>query len=252
MNDKYQITSDGTIFEIMSDGSINKLGKVTNDGKVESYKSSTSATSTTNSSDGSGAAVVFAWLFAIALAVVGIVCLNQNDKINRLESSNYELRNRIDNLESQNSSLNSDVANLRSQNSTLQSQNDNLKGNQPLQINDLKVGVTDYNNNIIVSYGNTIYSSQTKYLCPRISVYSYSSKNVKFYIKLYKNNTLSTGSSSPSGYSYTSEAYLSSGNNTIDLGGWGSNTSGNWSSGSYRFEIWYNGICLKAHSFTIY
>ena len=66
MNDKYQITSDGTIFEIMSDGSINKLGKVTNDGKVESYKSSTSATSTTNSSDGSGAAVVFAWLFAIA------------------------------------------------------------------------------------------------------------------------------------------------------------------------------------------
>lgn len=40
MNDKYQITSDGTIFEIMSDGSINKLGKVTNDGKVESYKSS--------------------------------------------------------------------------------------------------------------------------------------------------------------------------------------------------------------------
>ena len=28
MNDKYQITSDGTIFEVLSDGSIKKLGVI--------------------------------------------------------------------------------------------------------------------------------------------------------------------------------------------------------------------------------
>lgn len=252
MNDKYQITSDGTIFEVLSDGSIKKIGRIASDGRIDTYKSSNSSTSTSTSSNNSNVAGVFAWLFAIALFVVGTVCLNQKGEIDSLSSRNSQLQSKVETLEDKNQSLSSEVKNLRTQNSSLQSQNDNLKQNQPLKISDVKVGVVNYDGDIIVNYGNTIYSSQTRYLKPQITLYSYSSKFVTFYIKLYTPNGMSTGSSSPSGYSYTSEHYLTTGTNTIQLGGWGNNTSGNWQSGNYRYEIWLNGICLKQHSFYIY
>lgn len=35
MKDKYQITSDGTVFEVLSDGSIKKIGRINNKGEID-------------------------------------------------------------------------------------------------------------------------------------------------------------------------------------------------------------------------
>lgn len=263
MNDKYQITSDGTIFEVLSDGSIKKIGRISSEGRIDSFQNPTKPSS---SSDASNVAEVLAWLFAIALIIVGFLCYDQNKEIDKLSNWNDQYKSQIQALEKDKQSLNSEVQefknhnstlqskinSLQFQNSTLQSQNENLQKNQVLRITTLKVGVTDSNNNIIVKFGNIIYSTLTKYLCLRGDINSDSRRKVKFYIKLYQNGTLCNSSSSPLGYTYTVDANLKSGNNTIDLGGWGSNDYGTWTKGDYKFEVWYKGFCLKEHSFTIF
>ena len=78
------------------------------------------------------------------------------------------------------------------------------------------------------------------------------SENKKLYYRIYDQyGKLETSSSSPSGYTYSSEEYIYQGNNTIVLFGWGSDSSGSWSKGKYRIEIWYEDICLKSKTFTI-
>lgn len=77
-------------------------------------------------------------------------------------------------------------------------------------------------------------------------------EDIKLNIKLYTPLGLSTGSSSPSGFSYTASVYVYSGDNTEVLGGWGNSSRGYWSRGNYRFEIWYADVCLKSKKFTIY
>jgi hypothetical protein len=39
---------------------------------------------------------------------------------------------------------------------------------------------------------------------------------------------------------------------TIEVGGWGSDKSGHWDRGNYRFEIWWKGNKLYSQSFKIY
>jgi len=36
------------------------------------------------------------------------------------------------------------------------------------------------------------------------------------------------------------------------MSGWGNEQKGNWKAGNYRYEIWYNKVCLKSVEFKIY
>lgn len=123
----------------------------------------------------------------------------------------------------------------------------------PFIISKLEVANTDENSNIIQDYGSTIYDFKTKYLTPRITIQSLGGKgDYTIHIKLYKDGELRTGSSSPAGYSYSHTMYLSGASTqVIALPGWGSNTSGHWSIGTYRFEIWYGDYCLGSKTFKI-
>ena len=123
----------------------------------------------------------------------------------------------------------------------------------PFVITKLEVANTDKSGNIIQDYGSTIYDFKTKYLKPRITVQSLGGKGkYKVYIKLYKDGTLRTGSSSPAGYSYDDDITISeSGSNVIPLPGWGSETAGHWPTGNYRFEIWYGDYCIGSKSFKV-
>lgn len=123
----------------------------------------------------------------------------------------------------------------------------------PFVVTKLEVANVDDNNNIIQDYGSTIYDFKSKYLKPRITVQPMGgSGSYTVYVKLYKNGTLSTGTSSPEGYSYSNEISLSgSGAQVFYLSGWGSNSSGNWSVGNYRFEIWYGDYCVGSKSFRV-
>ena len=106
------------------------------------------------------------------------------------------------------------------------------------------------------SYGETIYSKNTTYIYPKVEVYSLIDGSVDFYIKFFTPNGLSTSSTpgtSPQGYSYKCEEYLSKyQKQTVYLSGWGGKSKGHWSSGTYRIEVWYNDVCIKTKTFIIY
>lgn len=123
----------------------------------------------------------------------------------------------------------------------------------PFIITDIKVANTDQDGDIIQDYGSTIYDYKTKYLTPKMKVKPYkTSGTYTVYVKLYKNGTLSTGSSSPQGYSYSSTITISGSEmQEFKLSGWGSNTAGHWSTGEYRFEVWYGNYCIGSKSFSI-
>lgn len=123
----------------------------------------------------------------------------------------------------------------------------------PFIITKLEVANTDENSNIIQDYGETIWDYKTKYLTPRITVKPFKSTGTyTIYVKLYKDGSLRTGTSSPSGYSYSSKVTISGNSSQVfTLSGWGSKTAGHWSTGEYRFEIWYDDYCIGSKTFKV-
>lgn len=123
----------------------------------------------------------------------------------------------------------------------------------PISISHVAIGITDGNNKTIAEYGNKLYSSQTKYLTPRIMAFAESAGTYDIYCKLYTpSGTLSTGSTSPNGYSWKYSLKMHQGNGTYLLSGWGSDKYGNWPIGDYVMELYYDGILLITKKFTIY
>ncbi len=123
----------------------------------------------------------------------------------------------------------------------------------PILISKIEIGNVFVNGNIETDYGNRIHSSRTMFLKPRITYKGVkTSENINLYVRLYTPSGLSTGNSSPRGYSYSSSIYVYSGENSDYLIGWGRDKVGHWDAGNYRIEIWYGDVCLKSQSFTIY
>lgn len=123
----------------------------------------------------------------------------------------------------------------------------------PFIITKFEVANTDENSNIIQDYGETIWDYKTKYLAPRITVKPFKSTgSYTIYVKLYQNDSLTTGKSSPSGYSYSYTVTLSGNSSQVfTITGWGSKTAGHWSAGKYRFEIWYGDYCIGSKTFNV-
>lgn len=123
----------------------------------------------------------------------------------------------------------------------------------PFIITDIKVANVESDGDIIQDYGSTIYDYKTKYLKPKIKVKPYkTSGTYTVYVKMYKDGTLSTGTSSPKGYSYSATITLSGSQlQEFTLSGWGSKTAGHWAAGEYRFEIWYGDYCIGSKRFNI-
>ena len=202
--------------------------------------------------------------------VVGLIAFNNNvetlkyeiaDKtstISTLRDDINEKENTISNLNSTVSKQKKEISELNSNIETLEEDKENLKNSlaqlPPLLITDLNMGVVNYNGDIIVEYGNTIYSSNTMYLSPKITYYGIRSESIVLKTKLFlPNGSLSYNSEvSPSGFTCKTDVYTSEGKNDRSLTGWGANTKGNWGSGDYRIEIWYNSTCLYSKTFKIY
>ena len=118
----------------------------------------------------------------------------------------------------------------------------------PFTITSCTVINTDYDGNPL-----PLDASHTQYLKPEIKYTCNTSGSYDIYVKFYDaNGSLSTGNSSPSGYSQVNSGVsLSSGSGNKKLKGWGGNDSGHWRAGSYRYEFYYNGTLLYTHSFTV-
>lgn len=245
MND-YQISNDGTIFHIKEDGSISRLGKIENE-RIIGINNSPAPS---NARSEKGALVFFMVVFAIATLIFGVMFAQYKYNYDNASSKIISLERKI-------SSLENDLGIARSERDLAKQELSDFKDNVgrtiPLVISDIMIGNMNNNGVIETNFGSKIYSSQTMYLTPKISYVGFTSGNKKFYIKLYyPDGTMSTGTTSPSGYSYSDSAYISTGQHSFQLMGWGNSTKGNWRAGNYRIEIWYNNTCLKSKSFTIY
>lgn len=244
MNGNFQISKDGTIFEIKEDGTIKKIATIQN-GRINGISEIRNK--------GKGVLWFFMIIFAIATIILAILYVQSVDDYMRVSR-------RYDSVSRELSSIKSDLSSVKSELSTVKSERDNAQQNladlqarvKPLVINEISIANKYKGGKIETDYGSTIYSSSSMYLSPKITYYGYKSGEITLYVKLYQNGYLRTGKESPNGYSYSDSEYIYSGENTCELSGWGGEEKGHWPAGSYRFEVWYNNSCLKSSSFTIY
>lgn len=127
-------------------------------------------------------------------------------------------------------------------------------GGIPCTIISLSVGNEGKNGVVIDKPGEIIDSRNTCYLCPFIKIKSQRKGAFNLDVKLYENgNLIINNNTSPIGYSYSSKVKISGlEEQTIEVGGWGSDKPGHWERGNYRFEIWWKGNKLYSQSFKIY
>lgn len=250
MDKTYRISGDGTIFEIKDDGSIAKLAKIDDNGRI----STLSGEIMTTGGGSKGGYWFFIIVFAIAAVIWGMLYIEADENYSRASRERYEYKEKYEeattSMRSQISSLEQERDNAKSELSSLKSR---VSNTYPLIINDIEIANVTYDGDIQTNYGNTLYGSSTMYLRPRIKYIGLTSGDKTLKVKWYNSDgTIRRGTSSPSGFSQSESVYIYNGDNTCTLSGWGNSTKGHWRSGTYRIEIWYENVCLKAKTFTIY
>ena len=233
MNRDYEITNDGTIFKIKEDGSISKIARIEGNGQITTLSG---AVKTANSGS-KGGYWFFIILFAIAAIILGGLYVESEAKYSYVNQERVEYRHNYENAKSELSNLKSKVSNT-----------------YPLMITDIEIANITSDGDILTNYGNSLYGSNTMYLHPRIKYTGLTSGNKTLKIKWYTpDGTIRRGTASPSGFSLSESVHVYSGDNHyMTLSGWGNDVKGNWRSGTYRIEIWYENSCLKSKTFTIY
>jgi len=166
----------------------------------------------------------------------------------RIERNQYANHNTI--LRSEAKILQQKNAELVDENKKLNKQLNEV-AQYPIIIKSIKVGNTYKGGTIETNYGNTLYSSTSMFLRPQIEYIALKpNQTITLYLKLYENGSLRELTSSISGYSTKDDVYVSS-EGKAELSGWGNEIKGQWPKGNYRYEIWYNGMCLKTVDFTL-
>lgn len=190
-------------------------------------------------------------LLLIICIFLGISLIELNKEIEKKKYSNSSLDEKSSFLETENSSLKQKVSSLEKDKGNLNDIIDSISTYYPIIIKSLKVGNTYKDGTIETDFGNTLYSYNSMFLMPRIEYVGLNNTSITLLLKLYKDGVLSLGATSLDGYSYDSNINVTY-EGVASLSAWGSETKGNWSAGNYRYEIWYNNICLKTLNFTLY
>ncbi|HIZ87629.1 MAG TPA: BACON domain-containing protein [Candidatus Coprenecus pullistercoris] len=125
-----------------------------------------------------------------------------------------------------------------------------MKRKAYMDIQSVEILNTDENYEVL-PFGD---ASEVRYISPKLSYKGLSgtTQNVTLNIKIFEpDGSLSSGSSSPSGYTYSHTMSVFSGYHNEQLTGWGNSGGGTYAPGTYRYEIWYNGNKLCAKNFTL-
>lgn len=121
-------------------------------------------------------------------------------------------------------------------------------------IHSIEFGNYDYYGYTLTGYGCPLYSSEMRYLKPRIIYYATGTKKVIFQYKIfYPDGTLNYNSDYSeefTGVSHHVTLYAGK-KNRVELGSWGNSKESTYQPGTYSIEIWYNGRCVKKQSFEI-
>lgn len=172
---------------------------------------------------------------------------NANGQISELQKQVYNLRTELDTT----------IVNLQRQktiNERLQHENDTLKTLFPIHISKIEVANADANGNTITSYGKPIQASSSMYLMPRITYWGLKvGGKITLNVRLYDSDgKLVTGTSSPAGYSFSCKIDpIMPNENMMSLSGWGGADKGHFKPGSYRYEVWYENVCLQQLVFSL-
>lgn len=172
---------------------------------------------------------------------------NANGRISDLEGTLSSLRFELDTTAR---SLDQE----RKANEVLKKENDSLRTIFPIYIRNIEVANADGSGRTISGYGKDISASTSMYLMPRITYYAFKpGENIEIFVRLYgADGKCVTGDSSPDGYSYSYKINpVMPGENTLSLSGWGGADRGHFSPGTYRYEVWYDDMCLKAVTFKL-
>lgn len=125
-----------------------------------------------------------------------------------------------------------------------------------MEISGVSFANVDRDGHIIDDYGSNLYASEVKYLKPKVFYHGLASveKEISVDVKIIKEDgTLETGTGSPDGYTYSNQYKVEPGSGkNIELSGWGRNNGGAYTSGQYKFEVWYKGNILYQKGIRLY
>ena len=172
---------------------------------------------------------------------------NANGKIS-------ELQTKINDLSIQVDTTKRNLIKERTTNEMLQHENDSMREIFPILIKKLEVANADGGGRAISAYGKDIVASSSMYLMPRITYHGFlTGETIELKVRLYgADGKCVTGDSSPDSFSYTYKINpVRPGDNTLSLSGWGGGDRGHFAKGVYRYEVWYEDMCLKAVTFNL-
>ena len=288
-SNKYQISSDGVVFYIEDDGTIVRLARITEKGKIEPLRKHGKVDETDLAKSAHSFWNLFFLFFLIAFAAAtAALAVLWTDERSEREKLAYDLRNlrlnysqaeselkerdeKLDATSKKNSDLEVRLAicerkalnpppkqedpprpkETKTDIPAYEAEDDGL-----FAITSIEVRNTAKDSNVIISdFGENIWSSRAKYLQPRIR---YSSRinalktlDVKFFDA---NGYLKRGENSKGNYTYSVkdvDIFRSDHGTYLFKTGWGSE-GGSWPKGRTRIEIWSDGKFLKATEFEIY
>jgi cell division protein FtsB len=251
----FEIANNSTIISVNDDGSVTQLGFIDSNGNITGAEIQTETIYITESNNIKTVFMLAAIIVAFIFCYLYFMIYQEHEQV----------KSKISDYNSEISKLTTNDSFLKDQNRTLQRQKDEaelkfvelikkINYHYPIIITDIQIANISGYETIETSHGGTLYSSRTMYLEPMITYEGLiNNESKRLYYKLYTpNGSLSQGSSSPSGYTTSTDVYIYNGNNTVSLAAWGNSSMGTWEAGNYRIEVWYNNICLKSKSFTIY
>lgn len=202
------------------------------------------------------------WLVMILLlaacVMTGVALFNTMDTADyyrrQAERNGDESRNAAAEIATLRDSLSAIHAERSSLMHELQSFRSHVGESYPLIINAVEFCNVEDNGNVLTSAGSTLYADKIKYLRPILKYEGLAPGRKKFFVKFFRpDGTLLDGTSSPSGYSYSSEYEVEEGSgHSLVFSGWGNSNGGSYRTGTYRVEIWCDSKCLKTASVSIH
>ncbi|GHV50472.1 hypothetical protein FACS1894181_11080 [Bacteroidia bacterium] len=205
----------------------------------------------------------------------------ENSRLKRQVSELRELLKKREDATERNLQLDSlvqvfkkEIIQFAENNETLDEKINDISIYYPIIIKELKVGNVYEDGSIETAFGDILYSSTSMLLTPQIEYIGLKPNQIiTLYMKLYKDGIMDRNmNNSPLGYTQKCDITISE-SGKVALAGWGKAEKenlgkiinrlfqnrtrvekagkGNWPKGNYRYEIWYNDMCLKAINFVL-
>lgn len=130
-----------------------------------------------------------------------------------------------------------------------------LVTNSIFKITRMVFGSEDKESNVNIPYGEKLYEGDVKYLTENIyyeGLYA-NEQNISLYVRIFfPTGSMSSGTSSPTGFSYKRDVTIKPGANVLKIAGWGNNSGTTYKEGVHKYEIWLDGEKIYETSFTVY